>query len=243
MSDSTELAEQAAANVQAGEAENEKKAGRTKKVVEPHACACRAWDYGDATDSEVRFDTECELTTKSRFAQGHDAKLVSTLVAAELDGYAIWQRDDANNLALFRGAFEACASLSEPLGNKALKALQNARDKQEAKDRRVAERKAIKDAKEAEKAKAKAEKEAKKAEAKPPREVPVQVAEGSQEGDGATEPTELAEGERVVTIKVGRNEILATLSADGRTVSWRDSKDEYQERPADTVRILADQQA
>lgn len=227
----------------------EEKPKREKKVVQPHPCLCRFYVVGDAKDQDVRFTTECEAETKSVFTQGHDAKLVSFLVGAESDGYSIWQRNaDNETVVSWPGAVEAATAISEKLGEKAKKAVVNVKERTDARDAKKAEREKIKNEKLAEKAKAKAEREkatadraaAKaKAKAEAPKAIAANVVEGSQEGDAAaTQPTELAEGEKVVVIKIGRNEINATMSADGRTVSWRDSKDQYQERSADTVRIL-----
>jgi hypothetical protein len=234
-----------------------------KAKKEPVPCACRQFTVGEKPDGasdeeQPAWTTECDGTTQRLFRQGHDAKLVSFLVSAELDGYSIWA-ETGGVRRTFPGAAEACGSISEALKEKAARALENQRQRDAVKLAKANEREAARLAKADEKAKAKAEKDAEKAAAKAakdaakpakakatdvppvaPREVPVAVVPGSDDGEviGDTQPTELEEGEEVVTIKVGRNEIQATLSADKKTVSWRNAQDEYKERPADTVRIL-----
>jgi hypothetical protein len=61
-----------------------------------HACNCRNFEAGNRIDVEggdVDFvdvrTTGCNASTTRLFAQGHDAKLVSFLVAAELDNLEI----------------------------------------------------------------------------------------------------------------------------------------------------------
>lgn len=244
----------------------EKPKREKKAPAVPRNCLCQLFQVGedievDGQPDRTIFTTECTQTTLRNFAQGHDARLVSFLVKGAVDGYTIW-KEDGGMLHTFPGPVEAAASISEPLGVKAEKAYTNAKsrltavaDRKAARDKVKADRIAAKEKAKEEKAKAKAVADAAKAAAKPnttvppvpPREVPVAVVPGSDTGavsdpdtTGATEPTELEPGEKVVTIKVGRNEIQATMSADGRTVSWRNAAGEYKERAADTVRVLAD---
>jgi len=61
-----------------------------------HACSCRSFEAGtrvDLPNGDVDFvdvrTTGCNASTTRLFAQGHDAKLVSFLVAAELDNLEI----------------------------------------------------------------------------------------------------------------------------------------------------------
>lgn len=260
----TEIQEQSVADPEGtNEATTEapaEKPKREKKVVEPHACACQAFEVGEEVETETGLDrtvftTECAQETQRVFAQGHDARLVSFLVQAQMDGYTIW-RSVGGQSQTFPGATEAAASISEALGEKARKAVDNAQGRENAKAQRKAERDEARAKKAQEKAEAKAKREQEKANKPtpekelaeaagvvPPREVPVNVVSGSVENDGtdgsdAAGPTELAEGEKVVTIKVGRNEIQATLSANGQVVSWRNSAGEYKERSVETVRII-----
>ncbi len=215
----------------------EEKPKKTKKVVEPHPCLCRLFLLAKPED-DAEFRSECAAETKSQFAQGHDARLVSFLVQGQLDGYQLFRDDEAGRIQ-FDDAGHAAASCSEALGQKADKAIQNAIARRDEKAARAASRTIAR-------AQAKAEREAAKEKAKAekaaaPKDSKAKVVEGSQEGDAKKtfrRPDERAEGETEIMIKVGRNEIPALLSADGQTVRWIDTKDNEHNRPIDTVRVL-----
>lgn len=219
-----------------------------KPKPEPHACLCSFFRVGEDLEDGTKneFTTECTSTTARTFAQGHDARLVSFLVSGELDGYKIWRNVTDTEIQVFEGAVKAAGTVTEALRLKADKALGNAKARREDIENRQAARKALQDSKAAEKARLKAEKAKEKAEreaakpVKPPKAVAATVVAGSQEGD-AVERVALPEpedGETAVTIKVGRNEYLATLTADGQTVRFMDKAGELQTREAATVRII-----
>lgn len=217
----------------------EEKPAKAKKVVEERECKCRVFRLIDPKDAATEFDTECTQTTRSTFAQGHDARLVSFLVQGQLDGYTAVRIDgDEGARVQFENAGHAAASISEKLGAKADNALKNAADRETAKELAKAESAARREAKKAETAAKNAAKKAEKANA--PKEVKAKVVEGSQTGDakrGPSRPTEVVEGESEVTIKVGRTEIPAL--SNGTEVRWIDANGKEQRRPVDTVRILA----
>lgn len=233
-------------------AQAEEKPAKAPKVKpEPSLCACSQFEVGetDEVNEEDRtvFTTECDRKTLSTFAQGHDAKLVSFLVQAEFDKQNIWQSRDGV-LVSYSGAAHALSSISEKLAEKADAALSRMTGADEVKKAKIADRNQAREAKAAEKAQAKQAREeaaaAKKAEkaTKGPKDVPVKVVEGSEEGDEAvagTIPPAPVDGEQSVTIKVGRWEYLATLSADGDTVTFTNNSGELQTRKTDEVRILS----
>lgn len=261
----TDVQDEAAANLTAQvQEEIDSTVVKAKAKPEPHPCLCSQFAVGEDIEDENgqltrnEFTTECDRTTQSTFAQGHDARLVSFLVSGELDGYLIY-RADGEGQVTFTGAGHAAASISEALGAKADKALLNERAKlsakqakreeregkraeqaqarAEAKAARAAEAAARKAAKEQEKADKKAAAAARKAEAAGPREVGAEVVEGSLEGD-APRVVEAGEGERLITIKVGRFTTEAVLKADGVTVEFIDAKGELNTRHIDNVRVL-----
>lgn len=116
-----------------------------KSTLRP--CTCRRFEIGDFDPEQDGYQatTECERTTKLLFAQGHDAKLVSFLVNAELDGYEIRTTEGGMSIT-FPGSVAAAKSISEPLGVKAENMLAKAKERAEAKAKREAEKKAKKDA-------------------------------------------------------------------------------------------------
>lgn len=212
---------------------------REKKVVEPKPCLCAVFMLLDKEDEDATFTTECESTTLSTFTQGHDARLVSFLVRGQLDGYSIVRTDgEGGSLVAYTDAGHAAASVSAPLGEKADKALVNATERDAKKAQAKIESAERREAKKAETA---AKKEAEKAnKATEPKAVAARVAKGSETGDAKPKPTrpEPEEGEEAVVIKVGRNEIPATLNAEKTEVRWVDATGKPQVRPADTVRVL-----
>lgn len=137
---------------------------RAGKLV---ACKCRDFEAhamvdGSDPDTTQIETTGCERQTNRLFAQGHDAKLVSFLVRAELAGHAIhWGRSTG---VLHSGdAVAAAQQISTALAIKTQNALNKAEEKAIA-------RKARQETKTREKAK-------KVAQAKAPREVPVRISE------------------------------------------------------------------
>lgn len=204
----------------AAEAPAEKPA---KVVVPPHACLCQQYRLVAKDDKDSVFATECGQTTKSVFAQGHDARLVSFLVDGHFDDYQIRRIADGNDTQ-YNTPAEAVAGVSEKLREKAEKATANRQAKEVEKTTRSAER-------EAKKADAAKEREAKKAaaalakeqKAAAPKVTGAEVAAGSTTGDVAP----LAEGQ--VRIKVGRWEYVADRNEDGG-VTFVDGKGETQVR-------------
>lgn len=57
-----------------------------KKEAKKHACECASWTAGSGQQKRT---TGCTATCTRQFAQGHDAKLVSFLVAAALGGLEV----------------------------------------------------------------------------------------------------------------------------------------------------------
>lgn len=217
----------------AGETQTEEKA---PKVDPTHACLCSTYELVDRKDPDSLFSTGCSQTTKSQFAQGHDAKLVSFLVEGFMDGYAIRQLVDGKYVSRVTPE-EAARVASTKLGDKAAAATQNATDRQAVKDARAKEREAAK----AKKAEEKAARDAKKAEEKAtkanePKAVGAEVIAGSSEGDQSTP----AEGQ--VKIKVGRWEYNATIDGEGNA-SYVDGSGAAQTVERDGYRLLETVQA
>jgi hypothetical protein len=243
-----QVAEENSAEVEAPaeEAPAEEAAAKpTKKApAEPKPCLCRSFLLIDPEDKDAEFNTECESTSRSGFAQGHDAKLVSFLVQGERDGYKPLRTDGENGARIaFTGAGHAAASVSEALGRKADKALVGGAERDALKATAKAEREAARDALRATKLAAKEAEKAQKAEAKQAAIAEkAKVVAGSQEGDSKAKPSrpEPEDGEEAVTIKIGRTEIPATLNADKTEVRWIDASGKPQTRPSDTVRVLTE---
>lgn len=237
----TDIATQAAKNVTEGEAAEAAKAPQPAKIVaQPHNCLCQSYELVGKEDQDEVFQTECGQTTKSTFAQGHDARLVSFLVDGHFDGYAI--RQTVNGKATsFATPAEAVAHVSEALKGKAEKATTNRSEKDAAKKAAKDERESKKAVRQADAAKKKADaaaaKEAAKADkAKAPKAVGAQVVAGSREG---TEP-QLAEGQAV--IKVGKFEFVAQVAEDG-TATYIDGSGAEQTRERDGYQLLRSYEA
>jgi hypothetical protein len=222
----------------------EKPAKEPKAKPQPHACLCASFLLLDPEDKDAEFRPECGgATTMRNFAQGHDARLVSFLVAGHFDGYKIAQDSNGTRL-LFDNPGHAAASVSEALGKKADAAVANEQAKKDAKTKREQERQAAKDQKAQEKAAAKAAKDAEKAasksEAKPPREVGAKVVQETVVDDGPIDPKP---GDALV-IKVGRGEYDADVEAgtgdlDGKlAVRYRNLQGVEEVRDIELVRVL-----
>lgn len=100
-------------------------------------CSCRLFEAGNRVDvagGDVDFvdvkTTECKASTTRLFAQGHDAKLVSFLVAAELDGLEIALIDQGTS---WGRAQDAAATISEALAIKAANMIATAQAKADKK--------------------------------------------------------------------------------------------------------------
>lgn len=217
-------------------------AEETKPAPAPvvaHPCYCGTFELvgklesGDLNEDEI-FTTGCQLTTKSTFGQGHDAKLVSFLVDGHFDGYVIRQIHNGVS-QLFQTPADAAKTASEALHNKAVRATENRQAKVAEKDNKAAERQAAKDAKAKEKAEAaakKAQEKAAAAEAK--KNTPhVEVVAGSAEGDGAP----LAEGQ--TKIKVGRWEYNAVIDDEGNA-TYIDGSGAEQIRPREAYQLFTE---
>lgn len=202
-----------------------------KKVVAEKPCLCRSYELYSPTDPDEVFQTDCELTTKATFAQGHDARLVSFLVTGLFDGYKLRQNVDGKVLE-FADPASAVAGVSEALKNKALKATENGRkklaDKQVAKQLREAKKQERLAAAAAKKADAAAAKEAKKV---APKATGAEVVAGSSEGD----TTELQPGQAL--IKVGRWEYVAQVDGEGNA-TYTDGSGAEQTRERDGYQLL-----
>jgi hypothetical protein len=211
---------------------------RVKKIVEERDCLCRVFRLIDLLDKDTEFDTECESTTKSVFAQGHDAKLVSWLVKGQSDGYTPVRIDGEEGARIqYENAGHAAASVSEALGAKADIALQNAAERETAKALAKVESAKRREEKKAETAARKVAEKA--AAAAAPRPVKVKVVPGSDTKRQPQRPSDPRDNEVPIEIKVGRTEISAL--SDGTDVRWIDSKGKEQTRPLDTVRVLVPQ--
>lgn len=227
----------------AAEAKPEKAPRPRKEPAAPHACACSYYRYGDKEAIADLFGIECSQTTQRVFAQGHDARLVSTLVQAQFDGYQIFRQEAEGLVGPYENAAHAVSSISKPLEAKAEKAIQNAAsaeaakaERKNAREAKQAERRAEADKKRAIVAAAKEAKKAEKAAAKPtpkPKPVAATVVEGSQEGDAVVPATD-----GLMKIKVGRWEYDAVNNGDG-TLSYRDQGGTEQTRKIEEVRVLS----
>lgn len=105
---------------------NETKAPRNRSLK---TCACANFYAIETIDGDQRiYGTGCVRQTNLIFAQGHDAKLVSFLVKADLSSDEIrWNNNGVDHLQA--GAAEAAAMVSSALAAKAERALVNALDK------------------------------------------------------------------------------------------------------------------
>jgi hypothetical protein len=213
--------------------ENTEAAPAPKIVTQPHPCLCQAYRLVDPADADGVFATDCSLTTKATFAQGHDARLVAFLVDGHFDGYEI--RATLNGVeTVFLSPGEAVADVSAKLQGKAEKATQNRADRDAKKKNAEAEREAKRAAKKAETEAAKAEKKAAAEQAKAEKKAAKQaeVVAGSREG----EPMPLADGQ--VAIKVGRFEYAATIDDEGNA-TYIDGAGSEQTVERDGYRTLA----
>lgn len=100
-------------------------------------CTCRNFEAGtrvDVAGGDVDFinvrTTGCKASTTRLFAQGHDAKLVSFLVQAELDNLEIALTGQGSS---WGRAQDAAFTVSLALSEKAAKMIETARAKQAAK--------------------------------------------------------------------------------------------------------------
>jgi hypothetical protein len=231
MTDVTEQTETEAPAEQAAPTEAPAEA-KAPKGKQPHDCLCQSFEVADPKDEDSVFTTGCEQTTKSVFAQGHDARLVSFLVDGHFDGYAIRQVVDGV-AQTFPTPADAVAKVSTPLRDKALKATENreARDKakKDAADAREAKKAEAKAAKEKAAADKAAAKEAAKTDG--PKATGAEVVAGSEEGD----TTPLAEGE--VKIKVGRWTYNATIDDEGNA-NYTDGSGEAQVRAPGVFQLV-----
>jgi len=98
-----------------------------------HACSCRLFEAGtrvDLPNGDVDFvdvrTTGCNASTTRLFAQGHDAKLVSFLVAAELDSLEIALTGQGSS---WGRAEDAARTISDALATKAANMLTTAQAK------------------------------------------------------------------------------------------------------------------
>lgn len=205
-------------------------------IAQSKPCFCRAFRLTGQTEDEV-FATGCERETKSVFAQGHDAQLVSFLVEGHADGYQISQVLPDGSTVKHSDPGSAASQASEALGNKARKATetralreqekaQKAADRETAKQAKAAERQAEKDRKAAEK---EAAKQARAAEQKTKS---AEVVAGSREGD----PVELGEGQ--ARIKVGRFEYVADIDPDSGDATYTTGAGERKVVERDGYRLL-----
>ncbi len=213
---------------------------KAPKIDPTHACLCSTYELVDRKDADTVFNTGCTQTTKSVFAQGHDARLVSFLVEGFMDGYGIRQLIEGKYVQHATPA-DAAGVASAKLRAKAEAATQNATDRQSVKDAKNQEREEAK----AKKAAEKAERDAKKAEEKAakaaekanaPKAVGAEVVAGTSEGD----QTALAEGQ--TKIKVGRWEYNATID-DAGNATYLDGAGATQTVERDGYRLLETAQA
>jgi hypothetical protein len=152
-------------------------------------CACQQFYAVETIDGQERsYGTGCVKVTNNQFAQGHDAKLVSFLVKADVCGDVIWQYGQNGSIRETRiESAEAAAKLISPeLAAKAARAVLNALD-------RAAARREPKP----------------KADPKPPREPKVTIV------DSYTPAAEPEVEARKVTGKVGRWQYEGTEGPDG----------------------------
>lgn len=190
-------------------ATTEEKPKPVKVIKQPHSCLCSSYEVVDKTDDKQVFTTGCTQTTMSKFAQGHDARLVSFLVDGFADGYQIRQvralSDGETEVIDHDTPADALVAVSEPLAEKANRATLLRKDKAIAAQERKDARERVKAERLAEKAKAKAERDAAKAAAQ------------------AEHPIPLQDGE--VQIRVGETDFIARLDEDGNAV-YRDGETE-----------------
>jgi hypothetical protein len=103
-------------------------------------CTCRAFEFGIA-DADIERDstytTGCIESTHSKFAMGHDAKLVGFMVRAELAGEEIYRIDGGMRIT-FAGAAQAAQTISDALALKAQMQLDAARMRIAKKEMRAA---------------------------------------------------------------------------------------------------------
>lgn len=218
----TQTVEPGTTEEQAAKAEALEPAKPAKVVKEPNPCYCQAFEVRGKDEDEV-FATGCEATTKSTFAQGHDARLVSFLVDGYFDGYTLHTVVNGTH-ASYATPEDAARTASEPLAQKAKKATENRKAKLDAKTEAAAAKEKVKAEKAAAKLKAAADKAAAKKNGG-------EVVAGSQTGD----LPELAEGQ--ARIKVGRYEYVATVDESG-VATYTDGKGETQTRERDGYQLL-----
>lgn len=236
----TDAQEQSVADPEGTNETQTEKPAAEPKPDPTHACLCSTYELVDRKDPDTVFSTGCNQTTKSTFAQGHDARLVSFLVEGHMDGYQIRQLVGGRYVVRDTPA-DAAGIASDKLRAKAEAATQNAADRQAVKTEKAAVRQAARDAKAKEKAEKEAAAAAKKAEAAAaktanPKAVGAEVVAGSAEGD----QTPLDEGQ--IKIKVGRWEYNATIDDEGNA-TYVDGAGATQIVERDGYRLLETAQA
>jgi hypothetical protein len=146
-------------------------------------------DNAQAADEERT--TGCDKMTNRIFAQGHDAKLVSFLVRAEIDGLEIFHQPEGAAFRTSRHAVTAAGLVSDGLRDKARRALTKAIEKSIAREARETTRAA----RAQERVEAKAAREARRAEiAKASEEKRARNAEFVARQAGAANKTKVVEG-------------------------------------------------
>lgn len=196
-------------------------ATKTNTPNKNRPCACSNFEAHTRNEDPNQIEilgTGCTRQTPRTFAQGHDAKLVSFLVAAELANLDIHSGRNSGVLRSHDGAYEAALAISDALGVKAERAINTqlakiakAEARRAEKANRAAERAAL----------AQAKADGKRQQAEDAAEEPTidelieQVDEAIDVADGWIGATETATAEpAVVRIKVGRWEYDAILNDD-----------------------------
>lgn len=178
-----------------------------------HPCTCRNFEAGNRVDVEggdVDFidvrTTGCTASTTRLFAQGHDAKLVSFLVAAELANLEIALVGQGSS---WGRAEDAARTISDALASKAQAMIATAKAKANKPRRTKTPTQAMNDLVE------------RQAKAELAKRTPAAV-EATQ--DSWDPEAEVALAPRKVTIKVGRWTYMATVDAAGDAHYFSPSK-------------------
>lgn len=90
-----------------------------RKILAP--CTCSSFEFGTydpETEQDDTFTTECSASTHSKFAMGHDAKLVGYLVRADMAGLEI-SRTEGGMRVTYQNAVHAASAISDKLAEKA----------------------------------------------------------------------------------------------------------------------------
>lgn len=204
----------------------EAKPAKSKKAGKLTPCFCRTFEVGVDTGTDENPDitietTGCDRMTNRTFAQGHDAKLVSFLVAAELDGKDIRYGRDSG-MVTTTDAVGAAKLVSQELAHKAKVALANGQNRHAKRAERAAA-KQVKGAERAAALQAKLDAKAKAAMG------PEQAAVKDASGDEAT-VTNIPEAK--VAGKVGRWEYKGMVGDDG-SFTFMNGGGQEQTVPAD----------